>query len=321
MNKIEQQLRFKCGIYIIINLVNGKRYIGSSKDVYNRLHEHVHNLKRNAAHNKHFQSSWNKHGEDNFIYGILEFCDEEVRFEREQFYISNMHPEYNLTENVIANFGHSPSEETRQKISNTLKKKYSTGEITTYRQEHAWIKTYVYNIENFTLCGEFDCMAEAGRALGFTNFKHHQANGVLKGKYIFSTVKFESLEDLINHASEKYLKYQGQINYLIGEDSDGNLHYYPSIAAFVRANGGSRSTISKHLDASREHPYQPKGAKMKLYTSDEYIPIKLKDAVPIEESLELLSGNIGKTPEKDNTEINSEIKESESSYSVGSETL
>lgn len=134
-------------------------------------------------------------------------------------------------------------------------------------------------------------------------------------------LQFESLEDLINHASEKYLKYQGQINYLIGEDSDGNLHYYPSIAAFVRANGGSRSTISKHLDASREHPYQPKGAKMKLYTSDEYIPIKLKDAVPIEESLELLSGNIGKTPEKDNTEINSEIKESESSYSVGSETL
>lgn len=39
-----------------------------------------------------------------------------------------------------------------------------------------------------------------------------------------------------------------------------------------------------------------------------------------EEFLELLSGNIGESPEMDNTEINSEIKESESSYSVESET-
>jgi hypothetical protein len=33
----------------------------------------------------------------------------------------------------------------------------------------------------------------------------------------------------------------------------------------------------------------------------------------------LLSGNIGETPEVDNTEINSEIKESESLYSVEDE--
>ena len=35
----------------------------------------------------------------------------------------------------------------------------------------------------------------------------------------------------------------------------------------------------------------------------------------------LLSGNIGETPEMDNTEINSEFKESESSYSVEVETI
>ena len=48
--------------------------------------------------------------------------------------------------------------------------------------------------------------------------------------------------------------------------------------------------------------------------------IKQICAVPEEESLELLSGNIGENPEMDNTEINSEIaKGSESSYSVESE--
>lgn len=36
----------------------------------------------------------------------------------------------------------------------------------------------------------------------------------------------------------------------------------------------------------------------------------------VKEFTELLSGNIGETPETDDTEINSETKESESSYSV-----
>ena len=44
-------------------------------------------------------------------------------------------------------------------------------------------------------------------------------------------------------------------------------------------------------------------------------------AVPIEKSLELSLGNIGETPEMDNTEINIETKESISSYSVDNEPL
>ena len=44
------------------------------------------------------------------------------------------------------------------------------------------------------------------------------------------------------------------------------------------------------------------------------------NAVSLEESKELLSGNIGKIPEKENPEINSEIKKSGSSYSVECET-
>ena len=63
MQKIEFVLKNKCGIYMILNLINGKRYIGSSIDIYNRLHEHLHNLKNNKSHNNHLQNSWNKYGE------------------------------------------------------------------------------------------------------------------------------------------------------------------------------------------------------------------------------------------------------------------
>ena len=67
MNKIENELRGKSGIYLIVNLVNGKRYIGSSVDIYNRLHDHLSNLKHNRAHNAHLQAAWNKYGDKAFI--------------------------------------------------------------------------------------------------------------------------------------------------------------------------------------------------------------------------------------------------------------
>lgn len=48
MQDINYKLKNKSGIYSFLNLVNGKRYVGSSVDLYNRLH--VHNLKNNKAH-------------------------------------------------------------------------------------------------------------------------------------------------------------------------------------------------------------------------------------------------------------------------------
>lgn len=39
MEKISEKLMKKCGIYLIFNLVSGKRYVGSSINIYNRFHE------------------------------------------------------------------------------------------------------------------------------------------------------------------------------------------------------------------------------------------------------------------------------------------
>ena len=75
MEKISEKLMKKCGIYLIFNLVSGKRYVGSSINIYNRFHEHIHILKRNEAHNKHLQNSWNKYGEESFVFQVLEFVN------------------------------------------------------------------------------------------------------------------------------------------------------------------------------------------------------------------------------------------------------
>ena len=85
-----------CGIYMIINLINNHKYIGSSINIKRRLEIHRSNLRHNHHSNSHLQNAWNKYGEDNFVFNILEKCSKEKRFEREQYYIDTIKPKYNI---------------------------------------------------------------------------------------------------------------------------------------------------------------------------------------------------------------------------------
>ena len=306
---------------MIVNLKNGKRYVGSSVDIYNRIHEHVHNLNRNKAHNKHLQNAWNKYGQECFIYSILEYCDVSIRFEREQYYIDCIKPEYNLTLNVVANFGHSVTDDTKEKISKTLKQKYASGEITTYRQNHAWKKTYIYNIKTYKLEAVCDCAADAGKILRKNKDRHVIENNLYRNRYIITYSELKNMNELVNYINKNYLNINSKFGkYLICEDSSG-MKYYRTLTECARDNFSSKSTLSKHSNATKENPYIIRQSQRKFYYSNEYIPVNV-EAVPIEKSSELLSGNIGESSTvEDNTEINLETKESKSSYSVGDETI
>lgn len=66
MNKVS-------GIYTITNKVTGKLYIGESLDIYRRWHdEHIPQLRKNRHCNKELQNDFNKYGEENFGFGILQ---------------------------------------------------------------------------------------------------------------------------------------------------------------------------------------------------------------------------------------------------------
>jgi group I intron endonuclease len=64
------------GIYKIVNKVNGKYYVGSSNDVLkSRFYEHKRLLTKHKHFNIKLQNAWNKYGEVNFEFILVEKCN------------------------------------------------------------------------------------------------------------------------------------------------------------------------------------------------------------------------------------------------------
>jgi group I intron endonuclease len=84
----------KSGIYKITNTINGKFYIGSSKNIEFRWNDHKQYLRGNYHVNPKLQNAWNKYGEDKFIFEILEETEssQEILFDRENYYLSTLKP-------------------------------------------------------------------------------------------------------------------------------------------------------------------------------------------------------------------------------------
>lgn len=109
----------KSGVYKIINKVNGKFYIGSSKDIDNRWVCHKRNLNAGIHDNPILQKAWNKYGEKNFVCEVVELVDPipEILFEREEHYFLVLEPHkngYNIEVSAKGGdtFTHNPNKET-----------------------------------------------------------------------------------------------------------------------------------------------------------------------------------------------------------------
>jgi len=127
-------------IYKIINLINGKFYVGSSTNHSERFRTHRNKLRSGTHHCAHLQAAWNKYGEDKFTFNVVEEIpeSESLQAAEDKWLIAHVGKEhcYNVGMRSGApwrdtpkeqhpQFGVPKSEEQRQKISTTLKEYYA----------------------------------------------------------------------------------------------------------------------------------------------------------------------------------------------------
>lgn len=112
----------KKGIYKIFNMLDNKFYIGSSKIcIYKRYKRHLWDLRNNNHHSKYLQNAFNKYGEENFKIELLEEYNETDILKKEQHYLDTLKPHYNICKVAGNCTGRFVSEETKKKISKSLK--------------------------------------------------------------------------------------------------------------------------------------------------------------------------------------------------------
>lgn len=111
-------IEIKSGIYKIINVINNECYVGSAVNFHRRFGAHRRGLNKNSHANRHLQSAWNKYGENNFKFVIIEeVLEKALLIKREQFYLDIIKPEYNESPTAGSLLGFTHSQETREKIS------------------------------------------------------------------------------------------------------------------------------------------------------------------------------------------------------------
>lgn len=177
------------GVYLISFDGSDKVYIGSTcangRCIYEngfgvRWRNHLYRL-RSKKHEKKLQNAYNKYGEKNIYFKIIEKCDKNIQFDREQFWINK----FNSYKN---GYNSCPNSKPKQSFLNTKKakeKRDSIRKINSEKKESIILELYKKNLSNLQICE-------------ITKF-----NPKTVSKYLFKN-KIKNLNGKFNRAKEVY---------------------------------------------------------------------------------------------------------------------
>lgn len=236
-----KELRGVSGIYKLI--CKNRFYIGSSKNIYDRIREHRSRLIANKHNNDFMSKCCKKYGIDSFYYQVIEFCSEDIRHDREQHYIDTLKPDFNLDPGPLKSGMHVYS---KKKLSTSIQLKKGEGKYTP-----KWYREPIEVYDPFgNFVKEYKNIEECIKQTGFTKKKIIWcAGGYKKGtlhkgfrfRYKNSKVKpkkfkykvgglLQAFDFIIENTngSKKTHKYKGikEINqFLIKNVMDGNMEF------------------------------------------------------------------------------------------------
>lgn len=226
------------GIYTIFSKIDHKIYVGLSLSLQQRITTHKVMLRANKHHNPYLQYVYNKYGESNFEFEILEECEEQFLYSQENYW-SNLLDSHNSERGYnIATTGpvgqkcgrpiHTP--ESKEKLRKAfLGKKMPQSAIEKTRQANIGRKRYDVSKEilqfdkegNFIK--EFKSIADANRELNT-----YQVSNCLRGAAIYAAnslfkYKSEYNGELViprkNSQKRKVLQYDLEMNFIREWDS------------------------------------------------------------------------------------------------------
>ena len=176
-------------IYMWINKINGKVYIGQTINERDRYRRHILSSfnPKSRGYNYHLHRAIRKYGVKNFEYMILQrhyvpkFLAKEILNNQELYYISyfdSFHNGYNMTKGGDGVQGRILSEEEKKHHSEMLKGRFTGSQNPFYGK--SWTKRQreanQQKVEKYTLDGEFVCdyksLNEAAKSVG----KSHSGN-------------------------------------------------------------------------------------------------------------------------------------------------
>jgi group I intron endonuclease len=212
-DRILSENKDKSGIYIWINNINNKFYIGSSKNLGDKGSGRLNRYYRPSylinEEKSLIKDAIKKYGYGNFSVGILEYCTVDQLQFREQFYINLFKPEYNILLETFSSSGykHTPealdkmrgprpnfkvSEENKLLLSQIHKKKFVSPETKNKIAEKISKPVYVYDSKLLFL-HKYSGVVEAKKALHISTITIHKSaktKKVYKNQYIFSFTPF-----------------------------------------------------------------------------------------------------------------------------------
>jgi group I intron endonuclease len=112
----------KSGIYKIYSVTKPERfYIGSASNLNRRKNEHFRRLRAGTHPNLILSRHFKKHGESDLVFTTLEICPIHNLIQREQFFIDQLNPYFNICKVAGTTIGRPQSEETKRKRADKLR--------------------------------------------------------------------------------------------------------------------------------------------------------------------------------------------------------